>query len=163
MQTQTMRTARQSLHRIALTGAAIVALAAPNAASARATAEVEVEQGPTAGETINQCTGETAPATGHTVLVTREVVDGVGGVHTASIGTGVLRSEDAVTINHQADAGPSNFNANGATNVTDVIQIMTVSRGSEDNAFDHSNHTSVITPNGDRTANPVNLRQGCQG
>jgi hypothetical protein len=162
MQTETRRAARRRLHRIALTGGALVALAAPNAASARATAQVDVVQGPTAGQTFNVCTGETAPATGHSVLVNREVIDGVGGRHFASIGTRVLRSEDAVTINHQADPGPSNFNTNGATNVTDVIQIKTVSRGSEDNAFDHTNHTTVITPNGDVTTNG-NSSQGCQG
>ena len=162
MQTETRRAARRSLHRIALTGGALVALAAPNAASARATAQVDVVQGPTAGETFNVCTGETAPATGHSVLVNREVIDGVGGSHTASIGTSVLRSEDGVEINHQADIGPSNDNANGAGTVTDVIQIKTVSRGTEPNAFDHNNHATVVTPDGG-VKTRWNVRLGCQG
>ena len=142
--------------------AALTVLAAPSSASAQATAEVAVEQGAATGATVNPCTGEISPATGRFVIVHREVVDAEGGVHTASIGTSVLRSDDAVAINHQADPGPTNFNANGASNVTDVLQIMTVSRGSEDNSFEHINHTNVVTPDGDQTAH-FNVKQRCQG
>jgi hypothetical protein len=142
---------------------ALTALVAPATAAGQASPTVEVEHSDIAAEILNPCTGDVAAASGQATLVTRHVVDAVGGEHFAFIGTAVAVSEEGVSINHQADAGPSNFNANGATNVTDVIQILVVSSGPEDNSMEHINHTDAITPAGDRTSEALNVRQECLG
>jgi hypothetical protein len=158
-----LRTRRGSVHRAAGLAVTVTALAVPATAAGQAIPEVDVQHVESSGEAANSCTGEVAVVSGQTTLVTREVVDGVGGLHAASIGTSVLLSDESVVVNHQADPGPTNLNANGAWNGTDVIQIMTISRGSEDNAFEHINHTDTFTPAGDHTSEALNVRQECQG
>jgi hypothetical protein len=142
---------------------AMGALVVPATAAGQASSTVEVEHGDVSGEIVNPCTGDVAAASGHTTLVTRNVVDAEGGEHLAFITTTVAVSEEGVSINHQADAGPSNFNANGATNVTDVIQILTISSGPGDNSLEHISHTDVITPAGDHTSEAFNVREECLG
>jgi hypothetical protein len=154
---------RGGVHGAAALVLTLGALAAPTAAAGQATTEVDVQHFESSGEVVNPCTGEVELVSGQGTQVTREIVDGVGGLHRANIGTGVLFGDDSVVINHQADPGPSNFNANGATNVTDVIQIMTISRGSDENWIEHINHTDTITPTGDRPSEAFNVRQECLG
>jgi hypothetical protein len=154
-------TGRRVVHRAAF-ALTLGALAVPATAAGQASTNVDVQHIESSGEVVNTCTGEVSVVSGQGTAITREVVDGVGGSHFASIGTGVFLSEDSVVISHGADPGPSNFNTNGAGNVTDVIHTMTISRGSDDNSLVHINHTDVFGTPGDGT-NTSNVREECLG
>jgi hypothetical protein len=148
----------------ALAVLAIIGLAVPAGAGARAVSEVQVTHDRAVVGGFDVCSGEEVfGAEGHFTRVTRETTDASGGVHTASISTAVGASRDGVIINHQADAGPTNVTSNGTATNTDVIQVLIIEPGSEDDSLLHVNHHTTLTDEGEVVANPVNVNEDCHG
>jgi hypothetical protein len=141
-----------------------IGLAVPAAAGAQAVTEVEVTHERAVVGGFDVCSGEEVVGVeGHFTSVTRMTTDASGGVHTARIGTAVGPSRDGVIVNHQADAGPTNFTSNGTVTNTDVIQVLVIEPGTEGDSLLHINHHSTVTNEGVVTANPVNTNEACHG
>jgi len=142
----------------------VACLGAPAVADAQATSEVTVTHERTVVGGFDVCSGEEVfGGTGQLTSVERVTTDASGGVHTASIGTAVGVSPDGVIINHQADAGPTNFTSNGTITSTDAIQVLVISRGAEDDSLLHINTHSTVDADGNVVSNPVNAREACLG